>query len=64
MTRADAIMAAVRGELDKRRKEIDADGDMRALTLVIRMSEKSGLPFRVLYRPESESDLDTPRRIG
>lgn len=53
-TRTDAIIAAIRRDLEGRRAELDGDKGLRSITLLVRVNERTGMPLRVLFRKECE----------
>ncbi len=58
LTRTEQVQAAVSAELARRRAEIDADGRLRRLELIVKFSERTGAPYLVLYRIESHSGVN------
>lgn len=58
MTRSEAVMAAVMGELGRRREDIDRARDLISITFVVKIG-RSGAPGVVLYRPEFSNPVRT-----
>lgn len=59
MTRTDRILAAVREELIRHAPELDGDGGIRVVMLTIRLNERTGNPYAIVYRAESEHAIDS-----
>lgn len=53
MTRSDAILAAVKAELELRRVDLDADTTLEAVTIVVKFDARDCWPRRILFRTES-----------
>jgi hypothetical protein len=58
MTRTEALIAALADELRGRSKEIDADDGLRSVSVTVKLSERTGKPAMILYRPESHRALN------
>jgi len=56
-TRTDELIALVTEELRARRAEIDALLAPRSMTLQVMCDERTGHPYRVLWRTEGLRDL-------
>jgi len=52
-SRTDSIKAAITAELERRRAELDGDGCLRRVEVIVLLKE-SGYPRVVLYRTEAE----------
>lgn len=57
MTRTDALIDAITAELRARSGEIDRDAGLRTVCVVVKMSDRTGRPSLVMYRPESHRSL-------
>jgi hypothetical protein len=57
VTQTDDIMAAVTSEVERRRAAIDLDRNLRSMTIVVEMNERTGDPRRVLIRTESSGAI-------
>ena len=56
MTRTDNILAAIHGELEARRREID-DCDTRSVTVCVKLNQHTGRARAVIFTRETERDL-------
>lgn len=61
MTRTEALIVAILAELEARRAEVDADDGLSTVGVIVRMDQRTGLPGLVIWRPESQRQLQ-PRR--
>ncbi len=52
-SRTDSIKAAIAAELERRRSELDGDGCLRRVEVIVLLKE-SGLVRALLYRTEAE----------
>ena len=59
MTTSERILRVVREEIEKHKRELDADESIHTVSLVITLNSKSRRPVRVLYRTEAQRDLAT-----
>lgn len=57
MTRSERIVKVVHEEIEKHKRELDADESIHTVSLVVTLDSKSGGPVRVLYRTEAQRDL-------
>jgi hypothetical protein len=57
VTRSEKILKIVHEEIERHRRELDADESIHTVSLVITLSSKGGRPVRVLYRTEAQRDL-------
>lgn len=56
-TKTDAIAKAITEALEARRTEIDGSSDIRVLSLIVTLNQRTGKPLRVIYRTESQHDV-------
>jgi hypothetical protein len=59
VTRTDALIEAITVELRARSAEIDGDAGLRSVGVMVKLSERTGKPSLVMYRPESHRALTT-----
>lgn len=61
--RTEAILAAIRAELEHRRTELDGDHCLGSVSFVVFLNSRTGRPQKVLFRSESLRDL-TAAAVG
>lgn len=57
MSRAEEIATAIGLELARRQDALEDDRTIQSVTLTVKMSAKTGKPFRVLFDMKCERDL-------
>lgn len=55
-SRADVLAAAIARELERHRDDLEADDDLRAVTVQVRLNRATGLPRAVILTRESERE--------
>lgn len=54
--RTDVLLAAIGREVQRHRAAIDADPDLRTVTIMVRWNRQTGLPRTVVVTQESERE--------
>ena len=57
VNRSEAILHAIRTELERHRQELDASRGLRAISLIVGFDERSGELRNVIYRLEEKTNL-------
>ncbi|KKM01476.1 hypothetical protein LCGC14_1794070 [marine sediment metagenome] len=57
MNRTEAVLGAIRAELERHRQELDSSRGLRAISLIVGFDEKSGELRNVIYRLEEKTNL-------
>lgn len=57
MTASEEILKVAREEIERHKRELDADESIHTVSLVITLNSKSRRPVRVLYRTEAQRNL-------
>lgn len=55
-SRTDAILAAVRDELERQRAHLDRNETVQRIDLIVRLT-RAGRPCRVVFRTEGEREV-------
>lgn len=54
-TRTARIRDALLRELERRREQIDADHELRSVSVIVSLPDRLGAPVRVIFRTESQT---------
>lgn len=60
MSRTDAVLEAMRQEIERHRAVLDKDDDLRTVSLVVKLRAGSWKPRAVLFSVESEKGTSEP----
>lgn len=53
-SRTETLLAYLCEHVRRRSAQIDLDPDLTSLTLIVKINSRTGEPYRVLFRPETE----------
>lgn len=53
-SRTEILLAYLCDHVRRRATQIDLDPDLTSLTLVVKFNGRTGHPYRILFRPETE----------
>lgn len=56
-TRTDRIKEAIAQELERRRSQVDGDGDLDMVTVSVRLNQHTGRPIYVRFEPKSQREI-------